>query len=332
MPFRSAERRAKQLDEDYLKTILLLQKKKGVATPVEMAKRLGVTPSNVYTLLTSLEGKGYLIFEKGTRHKQSMVTLTEAGLAITLPVIERHECVQRWLMQLGVAEEEADQEACLLEHGLSDTTMAIIRRHVEMASTMFGHDIAYPEKMKMMMERIQPKQDRGRTEMEKIFNGLDVHGGYEYLVENGKFVRALGGQKQITVTMEQVEALGGLTEITKQMEAVCQCGGAQKVLHLHKKVKELGGIEKATKVVDLVNQIGGQRNLQRAVALNQKYQSMSTAEQDIKILAKVKELGGMRQIERKLMAVERLGGLQNMERLGEIAQNMAEIFYSKETD
>ncbi|MFI3249498.1 MAG: metal-dependent transcriptional regulator [Eubacteriales bacterium] len=320
------ERRTRQNEEDYLKTILLLHKHKGNATPADMAQQLGMTASNVYSILANLERKCYITFEKGTRHKKPEISLTELGRELATPVLERHEVVQRWLMQLGVGEEDADEEACLLEHGLSDKTMGIIKRHVEMASGMFGSDIAYPEKMKMMMERLGERPCQGKTQSDKIFEEIDRHGGYENLVSANEFIRDMGGREKMRKTMELAKELGGYERIEGEMKLLKKHGNMDGLIKLRTRVRRIGGIEKAERVHRLVGKVGGERLLERAAEIVRQFDSFTETEKKTEILSKVAKLGGIREIERQMAIVERLGGRANAEHLGKIAQKLTEVF------
>lgn len=320
------ERRPRQNEKDSLKTILLLQKYHGTATPADIALRLGVTASHIYTLLQTLENKRYIIFQKGTRHKKPAISLTETGREIAIPALERHEAVQQWLMQLGVDEEDAEEEACLLEHGLSEKTMGLIKRHVEMASGMFGDDIAYPEKMKMMMERLGNSPRSGKTKSEKIFEGIDLHGGYEHLVSTNEFLHEMGGRENIANMMAFIKELGGYQRIEKEMNLVKKHGSIENLIQLRTRLQKIGGIEKAERIHALIRKLGGQRLLERATKIVEQFDGFADAEKKTEILSKVEKLGGIREIERQMAIVERLGGRDKAEHLGKIAQKLSNIF------
>ena len=112
--------------EDYLETILMLCKENGTARSVDIAAHLGVTKPSVSFAMKKLRENGYILMGDDNR-----ITLTDAGEAIANRVLERHDLLCRLLIRLGVSEETARQDACKIEHDLSDETFAAIRRHIE---------------------------------------------------------------------------------------------------------------------------------------------------------------------------------------------------------
>ncbi len=112
--------------EDYLETILMLCKENGAARSVDIASHLGVTKPSVSFAMKRLRENGYILMGDDNR-----ITLTPAGEAIAARVLERHDLLSTLLMRLGVSEETARQDACKIEHDLSDETFAAISRHLQ---------------------------------------------------------------------------------------------------------------------------------------------------------------------------------------------------------
>ena len=115
--------------EDYLETILMLCKENGTARSVDIAAHLGVTKPSVSFAMKKLRENGYILMGDDNR-----ITLTETGEAIAGRILERHDLLTRMLIMLGVNEETARQDACKIEHDLSDEAFEAIRRHIEMMS------------------------------------------------------------------------------------------------------------------------------------------------------------------------------------------------------
>lgn len=115
--------------EDYLETILMLCKESGTARSVDIAAHLGVTKPSVSFAMKKLRENGYILMGDDNR-----ITLTDAGEAIAGRILERHDLLTRMLIMLGVNEETARQDACKIEHDLSDEAFEAIRRHIEMMS------------------------------------------------------------------------------------------------------------------------------------------------------------------------------------------------------
>lgn len=115
--------------EDYLETILLLEKRYGAARVTDIANRMGVAKSSVHTALHSLSEKGLLIQERyGT------IQLTAEGVSLASSVYSRHKALIAFFTQIvGVGSETAELDACAVEHVLSKESM---RRIVELTN---GH-------------------------------------------------------------------------------------------------------------------------------------------------------------------------------------------------
>ncbi len=112
--------------EDYLETMLMLQKENGFIRSIDIAEHLGVTKPSVSYATKRLRENGYI-----TMDKDGLISLTESGLSIAQSMYERHTLLSNWLMMLGVDETTAREDACRIEHDLSEATFEAIRRHVE---------------------------------------------------------------------------------------------------------------------------------------------------------------------------------------------------------
>jgi DtxR family Mn-dependent transcriptional regulator len=101
--------------EQYLKTIDSLQGRNGQVGTSLIAKHLGIRPSSVSEFFRKLHNKGYIAWKPyhGAR-------LTERGKEIASRVEQRYQVILRFLILLGVEENEAGIQACRLEHEISD--------------------------------------------------------------------------------------------------------------------------------------------------------------------------------------------------------------------
>jgi len=116
--------------EDYLETMLVLQKDRGYIRSIDVADRMGVTKPSVSYAVKRLRENGYI-----TMDPDGPLHLTETGLAIARRIYERHEVLAKVLTALGVSPETAREDACKIEHDLSDETFEAIRRHIDMFGT-----------------------------------------------------------------------------------------------------------------------------------------------------------------------------------------------------
>lgn len=111
--------------EMYLEAILVLSRKMGFVRSVDVGEYLGYSKPSVSRAMGLLKNGGLIIMEKdGGLH------LTEAGQAIAEKIYERHTVLSQVLINLGVPEAVAVEDACKIEHDISDVTFAIIKQHI----------------------------------------------------------------------------------------------------------------------------------------------------------------------------------------------------------
>jgi len=109
--------------EDYLETILVLKKKtEDAVRKTDVAEALGFSRPSVSIALKKLEEDGY-IFEDNQR----FVHLTPKGEMLAKKIYERHLVLTLILMELGVSKDTASQDACRLEHHMTDETFNKIK-------------------------------------------------------------------------------------------------------------------------------------------------------------------------------------------------------------
>ena len=114
--------------EDYLEAMLMMQEEHGFIRSVDVADRLGVTKPSVSYATKRLREAGYI-----TMDGDSVITLTDAGMGVAKRIYERHKLLTEFLLRLGVDEETARQDACKIEHDVSEATFDAICRHVDRA-------------------------------------------------------------------------------------------------------------------------------------------------------------------------------------------------------
>lgn len=114
--------------EDYLETMLMMQKRHGYIRSIDVAEHLGVTKPSVSYATKRLRESGYI-----TMDKEGLITLTESGMAIAASMLDRHKTLTRFLIHLGVEPETAEADACKIEHDISQETFQAICRHASRA-------------------------------------------------------------------------------------------------------------------------------------------------------------------------------------------------------
>ena len=103
--------------EDYLEAVLVLQQKYGYVRCVDVAEYLGVKEPSVSRAVRDLSKKKYLLKEA-----DGTLSLTEPGQQIAEQVYEKHQFFTRQLIEAGVPHDIAAQDACRLEHVISETS------------------------------------------------------------------------------------------------------------------------------------------------------------------------------------------------------------------
>ena len=110
--------------EDYLEKILQISKEKDNVHAIDIARGLSFSKPSVSVAMNKLKDQGYIeINDKGE------ITLIPSGLAIAEKTLEKHTILTEMLVYLGVDEETAREDACKMEHDISDKTWEAIKGH-----------------------------------------------------------------------------------------------------------------------------------------------------------------------------------------------------------
>ena len=116
--------RIQESAEDYLESILMLQRKKGQVRSIDIANELGITKPSVSYAMKQLRLNGYIEMDED-RH----ITLTDAGREIAERIYERHCVIAQILMALGVDEKTAFSDSCKIEHDISEKSFQCMKAH-----------------------------------------------------------------------------------------------------------------------------------------------------------------------------------------------------------
>ena len=112
--------------EDYLEAMLMLKEEHGYIRSVDVAGKMGVTKPSVSYATKRLRESGYITLDQA-----GMIVLLEPGREIAERMYERHKLLTELLIGLGVSPETAREDACKIEHDLSEETFDAIRRHAQ---------------------------------------------------------------------------------------------------------------------------------------------------------------------------------------------------------
>lgn len=108
--------------EMYLETIYILSHQKGYVRSLDVAEYMGFSKPSVSRAVGLLKNGMYI-----TVDKDGYLSLTDAGLEVAEKIYERHTVLTKILVRLGVDEETAQNDACKMEHDISDTSFAVIK-------------------------------------------------------------------------------------------------------------------------------------------------------------------------------------------------------------
>ena len=113
--------------EMYLETILILSKQKGCVRAIDISEYMGYSKPSVSRAMGLLKtGEFIKIDENGS------ITLTKEGRIIAEKIYERHNVLTDMLIRLGVDKKTAAEDACKIEHDISDDSFNAIKKHIEL--------------------------------------------------------------------------------------------------------------------------------------------------------------------------------------------------------
>lgn len=112
--------------EMYLETILILSQKRKFVRAVDVGEEMGFSRPSVSRAVHLLAEGGFLTIDP-----DGGLMLTEMGRDVAEKIYERHTVLSRWLISLGVNETTAVDDACKMEHVISDESFAAMKRHIE---------------------------------------------------------------------------------------------------------------------------------------------------------------------------------------------------------
>ena len=107
--------------EMYLETILVLSKK-GPVRAIDVGEYMGYSKPSVSRAMGLLKNGGYV-----TSDAEGYLTLTEAGMQVARKIFERHTLITDFLVELGVDKQTASEDACRIEHHISDQSFNAIK-------------------------------------------------------------------------------------------------------------------------------------------------------------------------------------------------------------
>ena len=104
----------------------MLKEKNGLVRSIDVVHHMGFSKPSVSHAMGLLRQNGLI-----TMDKEGWIELTEDGYAIASSIYERHRLISSWLVALGVSPETAAEDACRMEHDLSDETFQKLKEHIQ---------------------------------------------------------------------------------------------------------------------------------------------------------------------------------------------------------
>ena len=118
--------RLQESGEMYLESIYVLSKRLNAVRSIDVSEYMGYSKPSVSRAVNLLKNGGYIVMDE-----ENYIVLTETGRAIAEKIYDRHTLLTKLLVRLGVPEKIAAEDACKMEHSISDESFEAIRRHVE---------------------------------------------------------------------------------------------------------------------------------------------------------------------------------------------------------
>lgn len=112
-----------QSGQDYLEAVLMLLEDKGYCKSVDIAQTLGFSKPSVSIAMKKLREQGFIVMGEN-----GLINLTEKGYMIAASTYERHKVLGSFFVSLGVDEKTAYEDACKIEHVISQETFEAIKK------------------------------------------------------------------------------------------------------------------------------------------------------------------------------------------------------------
>lgn len=112
--------------ENYLEAILIIKNEKGTVRSIDIANHLNFSKPSVSVAMKNLRQNGYISIDS-----DGYISLNEPGQKIAEKIYERHTLISNWLMKLGVSPKTASEDACRIEHILSEESFDALKNHVK---------------------------------------------------------------------------------------------------------------------------------------------------------------------------------------------------------
>ena len=118
--------RLQESGEMYLETILILSRTKNFVRSIDVCEYMGYSKPSISRAVSLLRNDGYVNMDD-----RGYLSLTEKGLDVAERIYERHQVITKALISLGVPQTAAENDACRIEHVISNESFAAVKSHVD---------------------------------------------------------------------------------------------------------------------------------------------------------------------------------------------------------
>ena len=123
--------RIQESGEMYLETILRLSQKSGHVRAIDVGEEMGYSKPSVSRAMSLLKQGGYIVIDR-----DGSITLTDIGRELAEKIYARHTLITNFLISLGVDEKTAAEDACKMEHSISDASFEAIKKLTEKSNML----------------------------------------------------------------------------------------------------------------------------------------------------------------------------------------------------
>ena len=206
--------------EDYLEKILMIQNKNGIVRSIDIAKYLDFSKASVSVAMKKLKESNYIVVDKN-----GDIALTKKGLEVATKIYERHEVLASIFINIGVNKDIAYEDACKVEHDLSDETFEALKKYINKQKetknmtlqelSLKRHSIRHYKDEKVsneLIKKIQEKVDeinkKSMLDIQIITNEKEAMAGFEPRLTGAKNYLACLGKKDDPKIEEKVGYYG----------------------------------------------------------------------------------------------------------------------------
>ena len=274
---------SKHADEDYVKHIFQIRLQKGIVRIKDLSEAIGRSYSSVRAAVSKLTERGYV---KENQGRGGNVELSQEGRELAEKVLARHNMIQDWMIKLGISPEEAEQQACQMEHVIADSVLSAIRKHVDLAMSLLGSDSAYPEKMRRMAEGMRSgrleaiskaiPQRMNLVQDDEIVSLLEEFGGMEQIRRTLDFCKAQGGIEALQEMTSFIEIVGGIEEVREARSQIAQKRSESRLSDAVRLISEEGGVETLRQAARQIDSLGGQVKIRKLLRLAEEVGGMES--------------------------------------------------------